>query len=564
MAIQLTYKHYYDDGGFYVEYANPFRDCRSLESIHSPYASDGRSLIMDNTLIYVASKGINEYTIPAGVKSVANNALGSSDYDHDGVRFPKVVISKDVEYIDYCGLLAAEYRFKSMTPPSMHEKALGYWDDYDDNSKPIIYIPDGAYKAYYESDWSEEYRDAIYHEKTKLDTPAPEVVETGDTWFTISWEAIDYADSYTVNLKGKNYTTTETSYKFENYNAGDYTVRVKAIGEGYYDSDFGSVRVTLTGATSVDWFESSVAPAEENPETGYGPYNAVAFTWKGTGVKSLSYGLYVSENLIGVADNTIKNALTAVNAENLAAVNSADGLSAVLGPINGGTTYTMCLLVTNEVGIEFFSKEEVTTESAETSDAAKAWVGTWKVKSTQMYSINDQGVGTVIDVADTFTVNITTSPNDSNEVVIDGWSVLGEGFYTYGTVDGDTLYILNGVNLGMSEDGSFSYYWLGWYDFGLSIDDYPSNIVTLNGNTATSTNKMTLYDENGKEVPVTCFASDVFGVNDAGNVYFLIDSFPGVYRTGDMTWTKTSAIPSRLSKNFVKPSVLPSSVVVAM
>ncbi len=376
---------------------------------------------------------------------------------------------------------------------------------------------------------------------SKLETPAPEATEVAETEFTIAWEAIANADSYTVNLKGKNYTTAETSYKFENMNAGEYTVRVKATGEGYKDSDFGQVVVTLTGATSVTWFESSVAPAEENPEKGYGPYNAVAFTWKGTGVKSLSYGLYISENLMSVDDETIKDALTAIGAEDLAVVNSAEGLSAVIGPISGGTTYTMCLLVTNEAGIEFFSKEEVTTETAEASDAAKAWAGTWTVNSTQKYSIDDQGEGTVIDGADTFTVNITTSPNDPNEVVIDGWSVLGEGFYTYGAVDGDTLYILNGTNLGMSQDGSYYYYWLGWYDFGISIDGYPSNIATMDGETATSTNKMTFLDNNNNEVPVVCFASDVFGVTDAGNIYFLIEAFPGVYRTGDMTWTKSTA-----------------------
>ncbi len=376
---------------------------------------------------------------------------------------------------------------------------------------------------------------------SKLETPAPEATEVAETEFTIAWEAIANADSYTVNLKGKNYTTAETSYKFENMNAGEYTVRVKATGEGYKDSDFGQVVVTLTGATSVTWFESTVAPAEENPEKGYGPYNAVAFTWKGTGVKSLSYGLYISENLMSVDDETIKDALTAIGAEDLAVVNSAEGLSAVIGPISGGTTYTMCLLVTNEAGIEFFSKEEVTTETAEASDAAKAWAGTWTVNSTQKYSIDDQGEGTVIDGADTFTVNITTSPNDPNEVVIDGWSVLGEGFYTYGAVDGDTLYILNGTNLGMSQDGSYYYYWLGWYDFGISIDGYPSNIATMDGETATSTNKMTFLDNNNNEVPVVCFASDVFGVTDAGNIYFLIEAFPGVYRTGDMTWTKSTA-----------------------
>ena len=379
---------------------------------------------------------------------------------------------------------------------------------------------------------------------SKLETPAPEATEVAETSFTIAWEAVANADSYTVNLKGKNYTTAETSYKFENMNAGEYTVRVKATGEGYKDSDFGQVVVTLTGATSVDWFQSSVAPAEENPEKGYGPYNAVAFTWKGTGVKSLSYGLYVSEGLMGVGDDTIKDALTAIGAEDLAVVNSAEGLSAVIGPISGGTTYTMCLLVTNEAGIEFFSKEEVTTETAEASDAAKAWAGTWTVNSTKKYSIDQNGEGTVIDGAETFTVNITTSPNDPNEVIVDGWSVLGEGFTTYGSVEGDTLYILNGTYLGEGQDQNgqpFGYYWVGWYDFGLSIDGYPSNIATLDGETATSTNAMTFYDENNNEVPVVCFASDVFGVTETGGLLFFVESFPGVYRTGDMTWTKSAA-----------------------
>ena len=379
---------------------------------------------------------------------------------------------------------------------------------------------------------------------SKLETPAPEATEVAETEFTIAWEAVANADSYTVNLKGKNYTTAETSYKFENMNAGEYTVRVKATGEGYKDSDFGQVVVTLTGATSVTWFESSVAPAQENPEKGYGPYNAVAFTWKGTGVKSLSYGLYISENLMSVDDETIKDALTAIGAEDLAVVNSAEGLSAVIGPISGGTTYTMCLLAVNEAGIEFFSKEEVTTETAEASAEALAWAGTWTVTSTQKYSIDQNGDGTVVDGAETFTVNITTSPNDPDEVVIDGWSVLGEGFTTYGSVEGDTLYILNGTYLGQGQDQNgqpFDYYWVGWYDFGLSIDGYPSNIATLDGETATSTNAMTFYDENNNEVPVVCFASDVFGVTETGGLLFFVESFPGVYRTGDMTWTKSTA-----------------------
>ena len=400
----------------------------------------------------------------------------------------------------------------------------------------------------------------------KLETPAPTAAETGDTWFTISWEAIANADSYTVNFKGKNYTTTETTYKLENLNAGEYTVRVKAVGKGYKDSDFGTVIVTLTGATSVDWFTASAKPAELNEEEGYAPYNAIEISWKGTGVATLAYGVYYADNLEGVSDSDIKNALTEVSAETVAKVNSADGLTTVLGPLDGGTTFAVCVLVKNAAGIEFLSIEEVTTETAEPSEAALAWIGTWEVKSTQVYSIDNKGEGTVMEGAETFIVNITASANDPDEVIIDGWSVLGldQGFVTYGSVYGDTLYILNGTNLGTSPDGSFYYYWLGWYDFGLSIDAYPSNIVTKNGDAVTSTNSMTFYNEDGtEEIPVVCYASDVFGVTDAGNIYFLIEAFPGVYRTGDMTWTKSTAAAQTANIDVMglNPTALKSSVV---
>ncbi len=380
----------------------------------------------------------------------------------------------------------------------------------------------------------------------QLETPAPVVAETGDTWFVISWDAVEGADSYMLKIKSDTYTTAETSYKFENLNAGDYQVRVKATGEGYKDSNFGTVVATVTGATSVDWFESSVKPAEENLEEGYGPYNAVEFTWKGTNVKELAYGFYESDGLINVTDKQIKDALTTVNANTLAAVNSAEGLTSILGPISGGTTYTMCILVTNNEGIEFFSKEEVTTETAEPSAEALAWVGTWEVNSTKLYSIDQTGAGTEMDGADTFTVNIYPSSNNPNEVIVDGWSVLGEGFYTSAEVADGQLFILNGTYLGEAEDGSYGFYWLGWFSIdggktSISMDAYPSNVVTMDGTTATSTNKYNLYYEDGTPAPTVCYCSDVFGVSPEGSIYFLIESFPGVYRTGDMTWTKSAA-----------------------
>ena len=400
----------------------------------------------------------------------------------------------------------------------------------------------------------------------KLEKPVPVVAEKGDTFVVISWDAIEGAQSYKLNLKGKFYNTNETSYKFENLNAGSYTIMVQAIGEGRDNSEFGSVVVEITGATEVDWFTATAKAAEVNEEEGFGPYNAIDFVWKGTGVKTIAYGLYYADQLIGVSQSEIKAALKDVeNPDVVAAVNSEEGFASTFGPIDGGTTYAMCLCVTNNDGLEFFTMVEVATETAEPSEAAKAWIGTWEVKSTQVYSINDKGEGTVMEGADTFTVNITAGANDPNQVIVDGWSVLGEGFITYGEVEGDTLFIMNGTNLGMSQDGSFYYYWLGWYSelIGLSIDAYPSNVVTNVEGVVSSTNKFNLYYEDGTPAPVECYASDVFGRNDAGNIFFLIESFPGVYRTGDMTWTKGAAAAQTANVDVMgfNPTALKSSVV---
>ena len=382
-------------------------------------------------------------------------------------------------------------------------------------------------------------------EGSKLETPVVEASEVGETYFTISWGAVEGADSYTINMKGKNYSTSETSYKFENLNKGDYTARVKATGAGYKDSDFGSVVVSLTGATSASWFTQTV----ELTEDGLG----INFMWKGEDVVGLSYGLFTSDQVATADDQTIIANLQSLGSDEtaiLAEVNG-DGFTAVFENLSGSTSYTMFAFVTNDNGVEYLARNEVTTIEVTPSDEAMAWIGTWTVKSHETYVIDQTGEGTVQPSEETFNIVISPSNGGPDEVVIDGWSVLGagQGFVTYATVEGDSLYILNGTYLGDSNDGSFGYYWVGWYDFGLSIDPYPSNIATLSSaNAATSTNEMMFQDNNGNDVPVVCYACDVFGVSAEGNIYFLIESFPGVYRTGAMDWTKTSNDPAQATR----------------
>ena len=389
---------------------------------------------------------------------------------------------------------------------------------------------------------------------TQLATPAPQATEVGDTYFTVAWEPVQGAEAYIVNLKSTNVTVTETSYTFENLNAGNYTVNVIATGTGYKNSKPGQVSVTLTGATSVAWFTQTVALAEENAEEGYGPYNAIDVIWQGEGVKDLSYGVFPTASAEGVSDQTIIANLETVPAEYVAEVNTAEGLPLVVGPVSGGTSYTVFAYVTNEAGVTFLARNEITTETAQPSAAALSWVGTWTVKSHAIYSIDQAGNGTESAYEEEFTVIISPSASDPNEVIIDGLSVLGaeQGFVTSGIVyDENTMCPLAGTYLGDNEDGSFGFYWVGWFDFGLTVQAYPFAFVTKDeAGVVTSTNKMEFQDENGNPVPVVCNCCDVFGVAESGSLYFLVEEFPGVFRTGDMEWTKTADTASAKALNY--------------
>lgn len=293
--------------------------------------------------------------------------------------------------------------------------------------------------------------DGVTPEVTKLATPVVEIVDVTETGFTAKWAAVEGATSYAISTNipdQKLVNTSETSYKFENLNKGEYTVRVKASGEGKEDSDFSEIKKqALTGATSVDWFTQEVALVEdtaENRAIGRYTFNAVDFVWKGTGVKELVYGMFETESIASMSDDEIvSNIQYSLDGEMLAEVNSAEGFARTFTGLQGSTSYTLCAYVTNEAGVSYLAKGSVTTTETQLTDQAKAWIGTWTAKSTEILawvtvqSDKDENGDKVVDENDVYTdlqvkdgeipyeLAITPYPGYTDYAFIDGLSVWG-------------------------------------------------------------------------------------------------------------------------------------------
>ena len=409
------------------------------------------------------------------------------------------------------------------------------------------------------------------NEGGKLATPELSETHT-ETSITVSWGAVENAEAYRVNLKGKNYTTEELSYTFENLNAGTYDIRVMATAEGYTDSEMAKISVTITGATSVDWFTQTLSLPEVDETVDYGngqvmvyqPYNGVKALWKGTDVADIKYGLFATEGLDGVSDAQIKGNLNTFDniTGALELINSADGLEIIYGGCSANTSYTAYVWVKNVAGQEFFTSNEITTSDFEVPAETQAWIGTWNAKTSQAISIDNTGAGTLSAKDETFTLTIAASATAPDMVVIDGLSVLGEGNPTVGYVVENTLTIVTNFSIGADADG-ITYMWLpfvavdgellGLNDFGGEV---PAHTLTMaeDGTVTGETGKFGVKFNDGTEAEAEVVCTELYGVDQQGQLYFFIESFPAVYRAGALELTKaatpTANVLNKEARNF--------------
>lgn len=419
---------------------------------------------------------------------------------------------------------------------------------------------------------------------SKLATPELSETHT-ETSITVSWGAVENAEAYIVNLAGKTYNTEACEYTFENLNAGKYTIRVGATGTGYENSDFAKVDVTLTGATSVDWFTQTVSlPAvDETVDYGngqvvvYQPYNGVKVLWKGTGVNDIKYALFETEKIADVADAQIKNNMNTFDDINgaLELVNSAEGLEVIYGGCTGSTTYTACVLVTNEAGVEFFTKEEITTAPAVVSEATKAWLGTYTAYTEKVVDLTAQ-TNPVKDQRTDFTFTVSLVPGTADEVMVDGVSIMGTGTPAYGQViekDGvKYLVLINQVAIADIGNG-YAATWLSYCDLSdgsatFVLGDYGAiSLAMADDGTITYEAGAGTLGDGSTSFKVAAF--DVLGLSNEGKLGLLQDSEGNGYSTwkyGEWKDVKKSAsaqarVMNASARTLSVGSILPMSVV---
>ena len=411
---------------------------------------------------------------------------------------------------------------------------------------------------------------------SKLATPELSETHT-ETSFTISWNAVSGADAYIVNFDGKNYTTAECTYTFDNLNGGDYQVRVKATGAGYEDSDNAKIVVTLTGIVNADWFEQTLANLTEPYQFEDGsvayPYNAVFFTWKGTGITEIKYGAFLTSGLDGVSDKEIKKELLTIDPSFLSDVNSEEGFTSIIGDLSGSTSYTLCALATNEAGLEYFTKGSITTAEAELTAETKAWIGSYNATASKVIDISNN---TISEQTTNFTFTVSSIEGTPNEVYVDGLGIMGTDTPALGMVaadgEGNNLLAVWNYVMFTQMNEEWSLYWFAFCDtmgeYYFVSGDYPALIFAQDkdGNITCERYEGQLGDGSPFEV----MAFDLIGVNTAGKFGIAQDqagnSF-NVWKYGDYTnITKveaTAAVANRKAMDLSIAEVLPTSVVVA-
>lgn len=314
--------------------------------------------------------------------------------------------------------------------------------------------------------------------KTELAAPAIEIKDVTSTSFTVTWAAVENAESYMVTVgDAQPVTITETSYKVENLNAGTYSgavIAVAAKDSNYTNSKASAFSQDVTGLTpeECDWAvcEVSLPTEEDGTQYGHYPFMHIYHSFQGKGIVEIRNGAFDAETYGKTPVADLAKECSALDAETIAMANDK-GVTVVFSGVTAETEYRVVAVVTNEAGLTVIFEDTITTTEAQPHPAMEAFVGTWTVTTEKAMVIPMADEEPIRVDAQSMSATITVTPAlDFNyqAVYVAGLSSLDPetpalGLVTYDEDGVEILYIMNEQMVGISEDKT---YYIGWGTLG--------------------------------------------------------------------------------------------------
>lgn len=378
-------------------------------------------------------------------------------------------------------------------------------------------------------------------ETTPLATPVL-AYETTETGFTVTWEAVENADSYIYRLdEGNEQTTTQCEAVFTDMAPGTYKVDVKAAapaGSDYTDSKWASVSVTVENGEDPDddWF--NVGDPYLSTEFGFNTYECICFDITGHDVAALQYAAIRTEEAEGLSDEEILERLTISADEYSLATLNEEGLTHNVLFADPETSYVVGAYATRTDGVtKLVVTNSVTTDpEPEMDPALAAWIGTYTVTSTEQMEIavDESGVVTLKGIQEPMEFEISITKNSYSTLAITGFSQYDPTIADYAvlTEDGGLQMLCAVVATGTwmpicsTSDGTYTF-----------VNGTPY-IFTFYNNDGVITSQACSGDlQDGRTY--TVYAADVFSIS--GNQVNIPHELPAYLPAGELTLVKTSS-----------------------
>lgn len=223
----------------------------------------------------------------------------------------------------------------------------------------------------------------------QFDELSLKISEQSPTSFTIIWDSVENAESYTVLFQEKETTVTSETASFSGLVPGEYTVQVKADGDGkrFSDSGWNSIDITLTA-------EKLSSPLLSEGQKDHTSFEII---WR-----------------------TVENA-DAYTVTWLEQETTTKDTSIVFTGVTAGE-HTVSVKAVSDSPAYSASDEAVITVTVEEELTDFSFFGTWEVTSSDTFVWNGQ---TIVLSGEPTTFQVTFEENPENEygILVGGWLV---------------------------------------------------------------------------------------------------------------------------------------------